>query len=314
MDWNDLRHFLALARTGSVRAAGTSLRVSHSTILRRVEALEEQLGARLFDRSRSGFTLTDIGEDMLPVAERIEHEFSSLERGVAGRDDQLEGPITITCGDDWVADFILSALREFCEQFPGIHLHLGIDGRQFDLSRREADLAIRALPVSGQPPEPLIATRLTDVLLGTYVAVAHAHRLDPDRPGNHARWAAVEDSATQKSLAATTSYDHLEHWGGFSSLAVLISALEHGYGIGMLPTYIGDHEPTLQRVRKPGLAHLGNLWLLSHPDLRTNARLRACRRVILEAFETNSAWFDGTGPLAHPPVTDPGVVPVLEPS
>ncbi len=85
MDWNDVRHFLALARCGSVRAAGASLGVSHSTVARRVEALETRLSARLFDRNRDGYTLTEAGRQMLPGAERVERELAALERGLVGQ-------------------------------------------------------------------------------------------------------------------------------------------------------------------------------------------------------------------------------------
>ncbi|MBX2804261.1 MAG: LysR family transcriptional regulator [Myxococcales bacterium] len=295
MDWNDLRHFLALARTGSVRAAGSALGVSHSTVLRRVEALEEELGTRLFDRSRGGFALTQAGQDMLPGAERVDAEMGAIERGVLGRDDQLEGKISITCGDAWVADLVLAVLQPFCAQHPGIALHVGVDDRLFDLSRREADIGIRALPVSKQPPQHLIGTRIAPMHMCSYVAVAHAERLDPERADSEARWAAFDDPDVQRNLASTTPYSHLEIWGGFSSLAVLVSALKYGYGVGLLPCYVGDVEPELRRLPTPQLPHLGDLWLLSHPDLRTNARLRACRRAITEGFERHLWRFDGSG-------------------
>lgn len=308
MDWDDLRHFLALARTGSVRAAGASLGVSHSTVLRRLEALEEQLGARLCDRSRHGFELTQAGLDMLPGAERIEAELAAIERGVVGRDLHLEGRISITCGDSWVADLVLAELRGLCTQHRGIQLHVGVENRLFDMSRREADIAIRALPRSKQPPQHLIGTRLAPMHMGTYVAVAHADRLDPERLDAKTRWAAFDDPDLQRNLVASTPYPDLEIWGGFSTLSVMVSALKHGYGVGMLPTYVGDVEPALQRLRTQSLPHLGDLWLLSHPDLRTNARLHACRQAITAGFARYAARFDGTGPLANPPLaaTNPG--------
>ncbi|MEO0600846.1 MAG: LysR family transcriptional regulator [Myxococcota bacterium] len=302
MEWNDVRHFLALARTGSVRAAGASLGVSHSTVLRRVEALEETLGARLFDRSREGFTLTSAGRGIIAGAERVEAEMASIERGVVGLDAQLEGPITITCSDDWVADLVLGELQPFFASHPGIELHMGVDGRPFDLSKREADVAIRALAADKQPPQGLIGTRLAPLHMGVYVAVAHAERLDPDRPGSEARWAAFDDPELHRQYASITRYSAVEAWGGFSSLAALVSALKRGYGMGMLPSYVGDAEPALMRLCSPELLHLGDLWLVSHPDLRSNARLRACRRAIIEGFERHAARFDGTGRSTHPSV------------
>ena len=294
MDWNDLRHFLALARTGSVRAAGAALGVSHSTVLRRVEALEAQLGTRLFDRSREGFALTPIGQDMVAGAERVEAEVNAIERGVVGRDDQLEGQIAITCSDSWVADLVLAELRSLCAQHPGIELRIGVDGRLFDMSKREADIAIRALPVSKSPPPHLIGTRLAPLHMSCYVAVAHAERLDPDRPDSEARWVAFDDPDVHRNLASTTRFPDMPAWGGFSSLAAVVSALKHGYGVGLLPCYVGAAEPALQLLREPNFPHLGDLWLLSHPDLRTNARLRACRKALVAGFERHADRFDGT--------------------
>jgi len=96
MEWNDVRHFLALSRAGSVRAAGAQLGVSHSTVARRVEALETKLATRLFDRNRDGYSLTQAGRQMIPGAERIEKEMSALERGVIGKDEQLAGQVALT--------------------------------------------------------------------------------------------------------------------------------------------------------------------------------------------------------------------------
>lgn len=299
MDWDDLRHFLALARTGSVRAAGASLSVSHSTVLRRVEALEERLGARLFDRSRDGFSLTEAGRQMVPGAERVAAETSAIERSVLGLDRGLEGSISITCSDPWVADLILAELHSFCVQHPGIQLRVGTDGRLFDMSRREADIAIRTLPVGKQPPEHLIGTRVAPLRMGVYVALAHESQLDPNQPNATPRWAAFDDLNVHRNLAAHTPYPDVEPWGGFSSLGAMVSALKHGYGIGMLPVHIGDAEPELRRIDDAEAPHLGNLWLLSHPDLRANARLRACRQAIVDAFRRHAERF------GEPPAEDP---------
>lgn len=295
MDWNDLRFFLALARTGSVRAAGAHLGVSHSTVLRRVEALEEQLGTRLFDRSRGGFALTQAGADMVPGAERIEAEAASIERSLLGLDDHLEGEICITCSDAWIVDLVLQILHPFCTAHPEITLRVGEDGRLFDMSKREADIAVRTMPVSKQPPSHLIGTRLAPLRMGIYVARTHAARFDPERADSEARWVAFDDAEAHRNLATATNYASLDAWGGFSSVSALVSALNHGYGIGMLPIHVGDAEPLLRRTGVCDLPHLGDLWLLSHPDLRTNARLRACRQALIAGFQQHQARFDGSG-------------------
>ena len=156
MDWDDVRYFLALARAGSVRAAGTSLGTSHSTVLRRVEALEERLQTRLFDRNRDGYSLTEAGQRVLPSAERVEAEMATIERGVAGADERLEGPVTFTTFDNYIARLLLRELRPFCVAHPAIDLQFSVDFRMADLSRREADIAVRAHGAGTEPADHLV--------------------------------------------------------------------------------------------------------------------------------------------------------------
>lgn len=307
MDWNDVRHFLALARLGSVRAAGASLGVSHSTVARRVEALEAQLSARLFDRNRDGYTLTEAGRQMVPGAERVEREMASLERGLAGQDERLEGRVAVTCCDNFVAGFLLAELSALCDDFPGIELSVNTDSRAFNLSKREADIAIRTLPKGSQPPEHLIGTKVVPVIVASYVAVEHADRLDPDVPGSSPRWASFEDRSFHEAVVAGSSYPDVPIWGCFTSLELLVHAGEQGLGLMMLPTYVGDATPTLRRLNQPDLRHFADLWLVSHIDLRDNARFRAARQRIAESLERRRPLFEGERCPAAAPVGPKGV-------
>jgi DNA-binding transcriptional LysR family regulator len=180
MDWNDVRFFLALARSGSVRAAGASLGVSHSTVARRVEALEDELAARLFDRSRDGYALTDAGKQMVVTAERVEREMADLQRDLAGRDERLAGLVSLTCCDEYVSEMLLEDLTSFCGSFPDIELGITTDSRAFDLSKREADIAVRTKAVGDQPPGHLLGRKVVPLVAANYVAIAHERRLDPE--------------------------------------------------------------------------------------------------------------------------------------
>lgn len=303
MDWNDVRYFLALARLGSVRAAGASLGVSHSTIARRIEALEAELASRLFDRNRDGYTLTDAGRRMLPGAERIELEMSALERELIGQDERLAGSVAVTCSDHYVSDILIRELRTFCDSFSEIELCFTSDSRPFDLSKREADVAVRALATGSQPPEHLIGTKLVPVVVANYVASAHAERLDPDREGTRPRWVSFDDRKLHETLIAGSSYPHVRAWGAFSSLELMVQAAREGLGLAMLPTYVGDREPALRRLLRPDLRHVADLWLLSHLDLRDNARFRATRAGITRALKNHLPLFAATGgPCPHPSV------------
>lgn len=295
MDWDSIRHVLALADTGSVRAAGARLGVSHSTVARRVQALEAQLGVRLFDRSRDGYALTEAGADMVVVARRIACDMAELERGLVGRDARLTGSVRLTCTDGAVAQLVLAALRPLCDANPGLELSLSTDARLYDLSKREADLAIRAHGVGQQPPGHLVGQKLVPVVLGSYVGARHRDRLDPALGGPDARWLGYSDHKMQLLLRSKTSYPDLPIWGAFSSMAAVVAAALEGLGAAQLPVYVGDHTPGLVRTAVPDLLHMGDMWLLWHPDLRENARLRAVRTCLREAMVAASDRFTGAG-------------------
>jgi DNA-binding transcriptional LysR family regulator len=302
VDWDDVRHFLALARTGSIRAAGAALRVSHSTVARRVEALETRLGVKLFDRHRDGYLLTGAGTEMISGAERVEREMAALERGAAGQDARLEGAVRVTCTDPFVARIVLRSLAALCERHPGIELELRADAKNLDLSRRETDVALRALPLRASPPEHLIGRRLVPIVLCNYVAKAHAVRLDPDRGGPRARWLGSNLGKVVQELVASSSHPGVPIWGAFESMEVMIQAAHAGLGSIMVPTYAGDSDPELERLSKPDLRHLADFWLLSHGDLRENARLRAAREAITQGLLEHGPLFRGEGWREDAPV------------
>ncbi len=312
MDWDDLRYFLALARKGSVRAAGASLGVSHSTVARRVENLEDGLGSRLFDRSAAGWTLTAAGLQLRPGAEHVEAEMAAMERSLSGMDELLAGTIALTCCDHFISDLLLDLLAGFCQSHPDIELCVITDSRPFDLARRECDLAVRILPREAGPPESLIGTRIGPVTVANFVAVAHQAQLDPHLPGSQPRWVAGADPEIQRALIQGSSYPHIPSWGSFSSLELMSQAALQGLGLLMAPTYVADANPRFRRLQHPDLRHLADLWLLCHPDLRANARFRAARAWIARSFQQLHPLLSGaSGPFSHPPVANSLRVPAI---
>ena len=295
MEWSDVRYFLALARDGSVRAAGATLGVSHSTVARRVEALETQLGVRLFDRHRDGYLLTEAGKQMVVGAERVEREMAALERGVAGQDARLEGRVRVTCTDTFIGRMLVRALAELCDRHPRLEVELDADSRYLDLSKREADVAVRATAVGATPPEHLMGRKLVPIVLANYVAHAHAERLDPELGGSNSRWLGSDRQKVVEMIVASSSYPNLPIWGSFASIAVILEAAYAGLGMAMLPTYVGDPDPALRRLTRADVRHMGDFWLLSHPDLRDNARLQAARECVAHALQSRAALFEGDG-------------------
>lgn len=296
MDWDDVRHVLALARTGSVRAAGAALGVSHSTVSRRVEGLEARLGVMLFDRHRDGFSPTRAGKDVVAYAERIEREMEALERSVVGRDARLEGSVRVTCSDARIARLLLRGLAPFCAQHPGIELELGAEERSLDLAKREADVAVRAIAAAASPPEHLLGRRLVPITLCNYVASDRAAELDPGLGASASRWLGSDRVEILAALIAASSHPEVRVWGSFESMDVAIEAAAAGLGIVALPTYAGDADPRLVRLSKPDLRHVGDFWLLGHGDLRDNARLRAIRACIATTLTDCLPLFRGEAP------------------
>ena len=300
MDWDDVRYFLALSRHGSVRAAGSSLGVSHSTVARRVEALEERLKVRLFDRTPDGYTLTDGGRQMIPGAERVEGEMAELERKLLGQDERLHGLVRITCTDAYLSDIIVRDMASFCAKYPGIDLEVSNSYRAFDLSKREADIALRVHRVDKDPPEHLIGRKLARVYYANYVAKAHRERLDPEVVGNNTRWLGWGPRKSDEEWVSKSSYPQVPVWGAFGSQALHQQALRAGLGIGKMACYIGDKDPLLQRLKRDDLAPYFDIWMLSHPDLRDNARLQSARDYLAQALLAETPLFHGERPESAP--------------
>ena len=160
MNWEDIRLFLALARSGSARATAAEEGVSHSTVTRRVDLLESDLGVRLFDRDVRGYRLTGAGETMLSSTVRAEDALLTAERQLQGRDAQLTGEIRLTTSNIIATHLIMDDLVEFTRQYPDIDLNVLISFDLFNLSRREADVAVRLLRLSSSPPEDLVGRKL----------------------------------------------------------------------------------------------------------------------------------------------------------
>jgi len=152
---------------------------------------------------------------------------------------------------------------------------------------------VRALSRAAAPPEHLIGKRIAPIVVASYVAREHAERLDPERGGRALRWLGSPLRRTIEQLVASSSYAEAPIWGTFESMDVMIEAARAGLGAVMLPTYACDPDPALTRLVKADVRHLGDFWLLSHGDLRDNARLRAARERITSAVTERAALFRG---------------------
>src|SRR5262245_44529520 len=165
IEWDDLRFVLAVAAEGSLAGAARVLGVNHTTVLRRVNAFEERLGVRLFERLPAGYTLTTEGAELIEAARLMEDTVTSLERRLVGRDRKLAGTIRVTTTDTLAGSILPGILADFRRQHPGIALELATSNMVVSLSKRAADVAIRP---AENPPEALVGRRVSSVAFALY--------------------------------------------------------------------------------------------------------------------------------------------------
>ena len=278
MNWDDLNIFLAVAEAPSLRAAAGTLKVSHSTVSRRIEALEKALSVRLFHRSPEGYRLTDAGEELLPLALHTDECLHSFGRAVAGRDDMLSGEIRLTLPDALLATgYFGEVFLAFMRHYPEIQLRIEDSMELYDLSRQEADVAIR---FTNAPPLHLIGRKLGNLHQAVYGARDYVAAFKPEEAESDARWIAWGEPEECPEKVLNTPYPHLKVLGHFNSVQIQLSMIRQGGGIGFLPCLLGDAEPGLVRLTAPVSSM--DVWLLSHGDTRASARMRAFRQFVLD--------------------------------
>ena len=285
MDWDDLKVFLALSRKGSARGAAQELGVSNSTITRRMDDMEHKLQAHLFDRTPDGYRMTATGEQVLPTAEHIEELVMGVERKITGGDQELEGNIRLTLPPSGSLGFLVARLARFSEQYPGIELELTSSLDAADLSRREADIAVRLIPGKAKPPESLIGRHVGALTASTYV---HKDLLNPDTPGDvsHLTWIGTRPAGQKEEWLANTDFPQLPVRHAIADVKLVADALRYKMGMAYMPCFLAFAEPDIVRVPGAKIVHQSDMWVLTHMDLRLSARLRVLREVIAEEFHT----------------------------
>lgn len=286
-DWNDWRHFLAILRNGNMAAAARSLGVNHSTVFRRLNAMEKRLGVRLFERLPGGYVPTTAGESLRGAAERVEQEVLQAETRLLGQDLRPGGNLRLTTTDDLAITVLMPHLAAFQQAYPEIDLELVSGNLLFDMTRREADIAIRP---TARPPEHLVGRDCGAIGWAVYAS--------PDYLRHHGRPEAPEALAGHRIVGADESLANIEpaRWMArhcpmpdwvfrSGSLPIQLAAVQAGVGIAILPCFQADIDPRLQRLFGPiPEASRTRIWLLTHPGLRQVARVKVFMDFIAEAL------------------------------
>ena len=273
LDWGDLRFFLELARTGSLSGAARRLGVDRNTVGRRVASLEETLGLSLFERGPQGWSRTAAGDELAALATRVEENVLALARHADAADRDLAGTVRLTTPTHVCAQLLAPALPSLRERYPRLLLEVAVDQRIFDLTRREADLALRL----GRPREAgLVMRKLGEVAYGFYAArgqpAVRRGRVDFEADA----FVGFDDSlasAPQERWLARVAPARTLAFRCNSSLS-LVAAVRAGMGVALLPCFVAAADSGLIRLEAPEPVH-HELWILFHGDLGRTPRVRA---------------------------------------
>lgn len=277
LDWNDLRFFLAVARSGSTLAASRKLSVSQATVSRRISALEEALDVKLFIRNPAGYVLSLRGETMLTEAEAVESAVAALVTSVEAERRRLSGKVRLTTVESAANVWLMPALAAFRAQHPAVVAEVIVDDRPLDLSKGEADIAIRFGP---QPQdENLFARRIVELHESVYVRrdLAEEHGM-PASVADLVRYPMVGFSGPglgqierwQASLGPDVHFVHRAN-----TLSAIIGAVKAGMGAAIMPCLIGDTDPGLVRLFPPIMELTTPGWLVTTASARQQPHVRA---------------------------------------
>lgn len=291
--WDDLRLVLAIAGSGTLSGAARALAIDHSTAFRRLGALEARLRVRLFDRARDGYAPTPAGEAMVATAGRMEAELSELERRLAGQDLRPSGTVRVTTTDTLLG-VLTPCFATFRRSFPDIVLEVVVTNAFLTLTKRDADIAIRP---AASAPETLVGRRVATIATAIYGAVQAMPESGLGDPAAH-DWVGPDDSLAHlgfaKWLRTAVPPERIVYRS--NSLLGLVAAVRAGLGLAALPCFLADPDPAVCRVA-PVLPEMATgLWLLTHPDLRKVARVRAFLDEMAEDLGRLRPAFEGTRP------------------
>lgn len=296
-DWDSLRSFLAVVRTGRLTAAALQLQVDHSTLSRRIVSLEDALQVKLFDRLPTGYVLTPAGERLALEAEEMERVAIRISSELSEDGSRMTGSIRLATPEGFGNYFFARKLRQFTERYPEVSLELIANPGDVSLTKRQADIAVTmSRPESG----PLRAQKLGDYEYGLYGSRSLLAGLAPMTCLDDVRSCRLIGYIPD--LLPTPQHDYLREifYGReadlqISNIVTQLNATLEGYGVCFLPCFIAVAHSELVRILPEEIKFIRSYWLVTHSAVRAPARVRALRNFLLEMMEADRSLFLPTG-------------------
>lgn len=264
-DWNDLKFFIGVVRGGGLSGAAAALGTSPSTVSRHIDTLERRLGRTLFLRQQSGYLLTDDGSELAAQVEHVEQAMLTAEHNAAQK--EVSGVVRLATTEMLAQYLVVPRLPVLRARYPSLRVELNIGMEHVNLTRRDADLALRLAPPDKEAGD-YVARRLGKIDFALYRSST------ANSSGEYVGWDGAWDGLPM-AAALRAEFREKPPALACNSLPVQISAVRAGVGAGMLPRFIGDGDPGLRRIASETAAVSRDLWLVYHRDMKASLRVRA---------------------------------------
>jgi len=284
LNWNDLKIFYMVAHCGTLAEASERLNVNHSTVFRRINTMEGVLGIKLFDRRPDGYLLSNVGMKVHEHVEQIEGTISDIYRLVDNYNNKLQGVINLTAPHNFAYRYLPKIICDFQNEYPDIHVNLLVTNKDCDLSKREADLAIRA---SASPPDNLIGIKLFSFRWSVYGSPQYLQTRG--RPTNEKELLQHHMISVHHDLEFLPAFRWIHQnipdkniVSRCNDLISISSLALAGVGLAILPD--DQNKPGLEKLFEVDFADNSDIWILSHPNMRDCLRLKTFKRYLINSF------------------------------
>ncbi|MCP4318975.1 MAG: LysR family transcriptional regulator [Hyphomicrobiales bacterium] len=297
MDWDIFRLVVAVADGGSAVAASERLGVNASTVLRRISRFEQENGVRLFERRQTGYTPTAECEAVIETAREIEQSIAGIGRDLLGRDLRLEGRLAVTTTDSLLNSVVAPLLLEFSTLHPQIKIDVSVTNSRLNLTRQDADIAVRT---SKMPPETLVGQRVSGLAFAVYATPSVVAQLPAGKISRlrRAPWVGIGSALTASPVGSWMDrHVPAERIAVTADTFVAVhDCAATGAGLAVLPCCLGDQSRHVVRVTPPVDEMETSLWVLTHSDIRSAARVKAFNEFMSRELRNMAGLIEGRVP------------------
>jgi len=290
VNWDDLKFFLAVCKHGSIRSAARYLDVNHATVSRRINNFEASLGGRLFERTAQGYIQTALANELFQEASLLEERMNTVQRRIVSNDDSLKGDIRVTFPECFGQAVLMEDIADFCRLYPQVNVHAVGSARTLNLLNREADVAFR---VCDEPPDYVVGRKLATIHRACYISRKLLPKLNEPGWLEKQHWLGWTDKLRRPIGLIAKEYPRLDSQHQILSVTLRAEACKQGMGVAILPCPYADKDPGLIRIPPYVSEAKYALWILSHPDMRKNQKIKTFVHFMTERVLAKRALLEG---------------------